>query len=244
VSRPARLRVDELGTVLGVWAHPDDECYLMAATALAASAAGSHVACVTATDGASGTTSDPLRWPTDELAATRRRELATSLEVLGLGDHTWLDLPDGGLQALDPAVGIGLVVEVIDRVRPDTVLTFGTDGMTGHPDHIAVGDWAERAVARVLGERCRVLAATRTRPWADAFAAVNAEVYDVAPPPCAPPEEIVLDVRPDAEALGRKVRALLAQSSQTAALASWMGADTYRAWVADEQWVDRRRVGP
>jgi LmbE family N-acetylglucosaminyl deacetylase len=243
VSGRARLQVDELGTVLGVWAHPDDECYLMAATALAAAAAGSRVACVTATDGASGTTSDPVRWPADELAAIRRQELATSLEVLGIGEHTWLDLPDGGLGALDAAHGVGLLCEAIDRVRPDTVLTFGPDGMTGHPDHIAVGDWAERAAALVLGQGCRVLAATRTRPWADAFAAVNAAVYDVAPPPCAPPEHVVLDVRPDAEALDRKVRALEAQASQTAALVSWMGEDTYRAWVADEQWVDRRRVG-
>lgn len=235
----SRLQVEELGTVLGVWAHPDDECYLMASTALAASAAGSHVACVTATDGASGATSDPVRWPQEDLASIRRRELAASLEILGIADHTWLDLPDGGLARWDPAHGIALVCEVIDRVRPDTVLTFGPDGMTGHPDHIAIGDWAELAAARVMGGRCRVLAATRTQPWVDAFAEINAEVYTEAPPPTAPLDALALDVRPGAEAADRKIRALLAQPSQTASLVSWMGEDTYRTWIADEQWVRR-----
>lgn len=43
--------IDDLGTILGVWAHPDDESYLMAGTALRAMARGSRVACVTATAG-------------------------------------------------------------------------------------------------------------------------------------------------------------------------------------------------
>jgi LmbE family N-acetylglucosaminyl deacetylase len=233
------LRVDELGTVLGVWAHPDDECYLMAATALVATAAGSHVACVTATDGAAGTTSDHTRWPQEDLPSIRRRELAASLDILGVTDHTWLDLPDGGLAGWDPAHGIDLVCEVMDRVRPDTVLTFGPDGMTGHPDHVAIGDWAERAAARVMGGRCQVLAATRTQPWVEAFTEINAEVYTLAPPPSAPLDELALDVRPTDEMADRKVRALLAQPSQTAALVSWMGEDTYRAWIGGEHWVRR-----
>lgn len=27
---------------------------------------------------------------------------------------------------------------IVERVRPDTIVTFGPDGITGHPDHIAV----------------------------------------------------------------------------------------------------------
>jgi LmbE family N-acetylglucosaminyl deacetylase len=31
------------------------------------------------------------------------------------------------------------VTELLRSFRPDVVLTFGDDGMYGHPDHIAVG---------------------------------------------------------------------------------------------------------
>lgn len=234
-----RLGATELGTVVGVWAHPDDEAYLMAGTAQLAAAAGSHVACVTATLGEAGETSDDGRWPRAELAVVRRSELAASLAVLGIEDHTQLGLPDGGLPSVDPAVGVTLLSDAFDRIRPDTVLTFGADGMTGHPDHVTIGDWAERAAREVLGDRCRVLAATRTKERVEAFAEVNAEVYGSASPPCAEPDEIVLEARLDGELLDRKVRALYAQPSQTSALSSWMGADVYRGWVADEFWVRR-----
>ena len=35
---------------------------------------------------------------------------------------------------------------LLDDVRPDTVLTFGPDGFTGHPDHRTVSAWTDLAV--------------------------------------------------------------------------------------------------
>ena len=57
--------VPDLGTVLGVWAHPDDEAYLSAGLMLHAREAHERVVVVTATDGEQGTPS-----PT---TASRRR---------------------------------------------------------------------------------------------------------------------------------------------------------------------------
>jgi LmbE family N-acetylglucosaminyl deacetylase len=168
-----RITPSELGTVLGIWAHPDDEAYLMSGTALAAAAAGSTVACVTATAGENGESADDDRWPSARLAEIRRAELAASLAVLGIDDHTCLNLPDGGLANVDQAVGVGMLIAVIKRLRPDTILTFGPDGMTGHPDHITVGNWAAAAAASVASDRCEVLAATKTPEWLETFASVN-----------------------------------------------------------------------
>ncbi|MCL3862498.1 PIG-L family deacetylase [Actinotalea sp. K2] len=235
----ARLTPGDLGTVLGVWAHPDDECYLMAGTAMLAAGAGSHVAIVSATLGEAGVTSDEERWPVAHLAEIRRAELAASLIELGLDDHTWLGLPDGGLADLAPEIGVGLVAEVVERVRPDTVLTFGPDGVTGHPDHVAVGRWAQEAAVAVMGTGCRVLAPTMTADLLAPFAAVNAVVYEWGPPPCSAPDEVVMETVLTGALLDRKVRSLRAQASQTAALESWMGAQTYRAWVSAELWVPR-----
>ena len=75
--------VAELGTVLGVWAHPDDEAYLSAGLMALARDNGQRVVCVTATRGELGTP-DPAAWPPDRLAAERTRELACSLAILGV----------------------------------------------------------------------------------------------------------------------------------------------------------------
>src|SRR4249919_2707816 len=64
--------VSELrGTILSVWAHPDDETYLAAGLMAAAVQAGQRVVCVTATRGELGST-DPDRWPPGEAVAASR----------------------------------------------------------------------------------------------------------------------------------------------------------------------------
>ena len=40
-----------------------------------------------------------------------------------------------------PGSPLAQLATIIDDVRPDTVLTFGPDGMTGHLDHIAASRW-------------------------------------------------------------------------------------------------------
>ena len=225
-----------LGTVLGVWAHPD-ETYLMAGTALVAARQGSHVACLTLTAGEAGETADQERWPQQDLAAIRAAEVKESLTILGIDDHTQLDLPDGGLPSVACAHAVGLIADVVERVRPDTVLTFGPDGMTGHPDHVATGRWAVRAATTVMGDRCRVLAATKTPDWLDRFAAINEGII-TSPPPNTPPDQLALHLRLLADDLDRKVRSLRAQASQTTGLIEALGEDAYRDWLADEYWVE------
>jgi LmbE family N-acetylglucosaminyl deacetylase len=233
-----RITPSELGTVLGIWAHPDDEAYLMSGTALAAAAAGSTVACVTATAGENGESADDDRWPSARLAEIRRAELAASLAVLGIDDHTCLNLPDGGLANVDQAVGVGMLIAVIKRLRPDTILTFGPDGMTGHPDHITVGNWAAAAAASVASDRYVVLAATKTPEWLETFASVNDGILAPAPP-CTQADELALEVTLTGNALEAKIRALKAQASQTTGLRQALGEATYRAWITTEFWVHR-----
>ena len=63
-------------------------------------------------------------------------------------EHHWLDLPDGGCAEADPEQPVTGLRALLDDVRPDTVLTFGPDGFTGHPDHRAVSAWTDLAVRR------------------------------------------------------------------------------------------------
>jgi LmbE family N-acetylglucosaminyl deacetylase len=56
------------------------------------------VVCVTATRGEGGST-DEERWPPATLAAVRERELLRSFEILGVGEHRFLDLPDVDMES-------------------------------------------------------------------------------------------------------------------------------------------------
>ena len=226
-----------LGAVLGIWAHPDDEAYLMAGTAVLALGTGARVGCVTATAGEAGETADEDRWPRRELASIRRTEMRTSLGLLGIDDHEWLQLPDGGLATVDPARGVELVTTVVERFRPDTIVTFGSEGMTGHPDHVAVGNWAAEA-ARDLGG-IRVLAATKTRDWYDEYPDVSRAIFPQGSPR-TDPADLALQVTLPDEVLDRKIAALQSQASQTSGLIDLMGPDAFRIWNRTEFWVDRR----
>jgi LmbE family N-acetylglucosaminyl deacetylase len=224
--------VASLGDVLGVWAHPDDEAYLMGGMMALATDAGHRVACVTATLGDAGETADPDRWPVGELHRIRRGELERSLAVLGVDDHECLGLPDGRLPEVDAEAPVSRITDAVERVRPDTVITFGPDGMTGHPDHRTIGAWTRLALARVES-RPRLLLATKTDAWADHFAEMNAEIFPPGLPPRLPEERAwVLPL--DDDVLERKVRSLEAHASQTAGIIDAFGRERYAAWVRQE----------
>jgi LmbE family N-acetylglucosaminyl deacetylase len=233
--RPAAEMVAGLGTILGVWAHPDDEAYLSGGLMAAAVDAGSRVVCVTATRGEHGT-SDPDAWPSERLAAVREVELAASLNALGVTEHVQLRYPDGGCAEVPADDAVGRIAELIAGVRPDTVVTFGPDGMTGHVDHRTVSAWTTAAVARSTAPQPRLLYATTAAGWSDRFEGLHRALGVFAPglPPRVGPEDVAFDlVLPD-HLLERKVAALLAQTSQVAPLVELMGKDVFRSWVANE----------
>jgi LmbE family N-acetylglucosaminyl deacetylase len=237
--------VADLGTVLGVWAHPDDEAYLSAGLMAAARDAGCRVVCVTATHGELGT-ADPVTWPPDLLAAARARELARCLAVLGVTEHSWLGYRDGACDAVPPGEAVTRLCTVIEDVAPDTVLTFGPDGFTGHPDHRAVSGWVSAAVDRAAPSGTRLLQAAFPARRVARWSALDAElgVYLPGYPVTVAEDRLALDVALDPEETARKVRALLAQETQTAALVAALGIDVYSAWVAEESFVERPRRRP
>jgi LmbE family N-acetylglucosaminyl deacetylase len=237
-----RVRAPEdvaaLGTVLGVWAHPDDEAYLSAGLMALARDAGNRVVCVTATRGELGT-ADPARWPPGLLSAERTGEMARCLGILGVTEHHWLDHPDGGCADADPAAAIGALAELIDQVRPDTVLTFAPDGLTGHPDHRTVSDWTTAAFRRAAPASARLLYTAVEQGWADRWWEVNERlgVYLDAQPDPVRSDRLAVDLTLTGATLDRKVRALRAQTTQTAGLVAELGLAGYTEWVASEFFV-------
>ena len=232
-------QVSALGTVLGVWAHPDDEAYLSGGLMALARDAGARVVCVTATRGEQGT-SDPEAWPPERLAAERTQELARSLAALGVHEHHWLDLPDGGCADADADDVVQRLCALLADVQPDTVLTFGPDGITGHADHRAVSAFTTAAFRQAAPRGSRLLHAAVPEEFARRWAAVETElgVYEPGYPVTVPADRLALDLVLDGATTARKVRALQEQRTQTEGLVAHLGLDTYTEWVSEEAFVE------
>jgi LmbE family N-acetylglucosaminyl deacetylase len=227
----------QLGTILGVWGHPDDEAYLSAAIMAVARDAGQRVVCVTATRGELGT-SDPETWPPEKLAAERTRELEACLATLGVTEHHWLDYPDGGCDRVDPAEPVARLVELMREVRPDTVLTFDPVGGTGHVDHIAACEWTTAAFERAALPGSRLLYATKTPEWTKRFfeAVDPATVMMVEGMELeeVPRHELAVYVKAEGPLLERKFAALACQATQVLPLIEASGEELYALLISEE----------
>jgi LmbE family N-acetylglucosaminyl deacetylase len=230
--------VAELGTILSVWAHPDDETFLSGGIMATAAAHGQRVVCVSATAGELGT-SDPASWPPERLGRVRRWEATASMAILGVADHRFLDLPDGGLAELDPAGPVARLGALVEEVRPDTILTFGPDGRTFHPDHQTVSAWMEQAW-RDAGGQGRLLHSALVDEewdrWGPQLERWNVFMTDERPVP-VPASDLAVDLHLGPELLDRKTAALYAMASQISPSVAAIGDHTFRQLNTRESFI-------
>lgn len=144
------MNIASLGSILGIWAHPDDETWACAGIMAEAIKNGQKVACVTATKGGAGKTASQRKWPQEQLTQIRETELGNALSIIGVHDLHWLGYEDGKLAAADRKRAIVKVAKLIDTIRPDTILTFERQGITGHADHRTICSWTCAAVKQSL----------------------------------------------------------------------------------------------
>lgn len=134
--------------LLVVLAHPDDDT--VCAGTLARAASGDwDVRVIYATSGDAGEDVSEQKLKGAALGREREREGAKSLAALGVRQPPiYLRFGDGTLAKTQPQLTERLTKELAG-MRADVILTFGPDGFTGHPDHIAVGKATDEAASRV-----------------------------------------------------------------------------------------------
>jgi LmbE family N-acetylglucosaminyl deacetylase len=239
-EHPSVMReVTELGTILGVWAHPDDDIYLAAGLMAAATDAGQRVVDVTATRGEGGSM-DEERWPPEEMGDVRTKELLRSLEVLGVKEHRFLegsvdvDMDTG----LDPSTA-DQVRDVMAEVDPDTVVTFGPEGMTGHVAH--------QDISRMTGDAFEAVA----KPGARLFHAVFPsslgetwierlkpfEIFRDGSPRVVANEDLDLELVLAPALLDRKIASIKEHASQIEALYEVFGDEGFKEFMGIESFV-------
>lgn len=227
--------MDELGTILGVWAHPDDETYLTAGLMAKAVREGSRVVCVTATRGEGGSF-DEERWPTTTMGQVREQELMRCLEILGVTEHHWLDCLDVDMDSPLDSTGAPKVRAIMEDVEPDSVLTFGPDGMTDHAGHKSVCEWATQAFHEVARPGAKLYYATTTPEWVAEWVPVynKFDVFRPGTPPVTPREELGIDYVLPSDILELKLQAIQAHASQVEGMVQAFGEDIFRRAMAEE----------
>lgn len=152
LDRPRRLDLDDVGGLVVVAAHPDDETLGAGGLLRRLSSRGVPVTLLVATDGEGshpGSATSPK-----ELRAVRRRELLDAVDAVAEGARVvLLGLPDGGLREHRDDL-LAAITSVVDLAASDgaPLLLCAPWRGDGHRDHRIAGE-VSAEVAQVRGVR-------------------------------------------------------------------------------------------
>ena len=119
--------------MLAIFAHPDDESFGAGGTLAKYAHQGVQVVLLCLTHGGAGIPGVE----TKEAGHIRMHELEQAANQLGIEVYT-IDYPDGGLLNIETQSLVEIVSWWINLVQPQLILTFGPDGISGHPDHVTI----------------------------------------------------------------------------------------------------------
>jgi LmbE family N-acetylglucosaminyl deacetylase len=226
--------------MMAVHAHPDDEASSTGGVLAAYSAQGIRTVVVTCTNGEFGDAQGGVKPGEDghdeqEVARQRLAELRESVAILGVTDLELLGYHDSGMPDWDykdrpeafcniPRAEVAARISaLIERYRPQVLITYDDQGPYQHPDHLHASHCAQAAFADTGIPAKLYLSAIRGSDWQkvwDALRELGAEVpdFEAVDPDIrrrgAESEQRItttIDIRP---VLGRKRDALFAHGSQ------------------------------
>lgn len=227
-------------TMMAVHAHPDDEASSTGGVLATYSALGIRTVVVTCTNGEFGDAPGgikPGQDGHDEQAVARLRlaELRESCAILGVTDLELLGYHDSGMPEWEykdraeafcniPEADVSARISgLIERYRPQVLITYDDRGPYQHPDHVHASRAAQAAFASSGIAAKLYLTAMRRSDWQkiwEALRELGTEVPDFenmdaeARQQAAASEQRIttsVDIRP---VLGRKREALFAHGSQ------------------------------
>lgn len=228
-------------TLMAVHAHPDDEASSTGGVLARYSDEGVRTVVVTCTNGEFGDTPSGVKPGSDghdeqEVAQIRLAELRESIKHLGVTDLELLGYHDSGMLDWDyknrpdvfcnvpQDVAAGRIARLIERYRPQVVITYDDNGGYQHPDHVHASRCTAAAAASTGIPAKLYLTAMRLSRWRELWAALREAGVDVPDRDSSiTPETLrqmedserrittTIDIRP---VLDRKRAALLAHASQ------------------------------
>lgn len=121
-------------TIVCVFAHPDDEAFGPGGTIATLSKDNAvYIICVTNGDAGQNHTQK-----NSDLGGIRKKELSKSAKILSVKKVYFLGCKDGSLSNNLYHEIAQKIQDILEKLRPQTLLTFEPRGISGHIDHIAV----------------------------------------------------------------------------------------------------------
>jgi len=124
-------------TLLGCFAHPDDETWSMSGSLALLAPKGIRCVIWTATRGEAGEIAPDTGVEPEDLAAVREAEERAALAQVGVEQVLFGDFADGKVSDRADDL-VRAVLALLEEVRPDVVVTMEPGGVTAHADHMAV----------------------------------------------------------------------------------------------------------
>jgi LmbE family N-acetylglucosaminyl deacetylase len=221
------------GTTLAIGAHPDDIFFNAAGLLARNQRLGHPVISVNATTGQAASGSfDRCQEETDAFA------------LLGIADVRFLGFEDGQLHNVPFQDGVDAVRELLYLTQPDTVVTFGPDGLTGHSDHIEISHWVTEAFNREAPASSQLLYIAATSGWAEQVIPVLDLADAVYKRPLVVADaDLAFDYRLTNEELTLKLQGIGLHRSQIPQLAKAVGGlDRLLPWFARESLVQAAAI--
>ncbi len=150
-------------TLLAIFAHPDDESFGIGGTLAKYAREGVAVHYLCGTRGESGTVDPKFLQGYADISELRTTELECASRELGLAGVHYLGFRDSGMPgspdnrhpnslfsaSIDDVAG--RIVQFLDQLQPDVVITHDKFGGYGHPDHIKLYHGTVRAYENRYG---------------------------------------------------------------------------------------------
>lgn len=115
--------------IVCIFAHPDDEAFGPGGT-IAYFCQKCEVYEICVTNGDAGRNK--------KLGEIRKKELQASAKILGVKNVTFLEFHDGELNNANYHKVTDSIKKILKKIKPDTIMTFAQNGVSGHLDHVAV----------------------------------------------------------------------------------------------------------
>ncbi len=197
--------------VLTIIAHPDDETMLSGGALILLARAGVEVYYLCATRGEGGEVGEPPVCERQDLGSVREQEMRCAVQTLGGAGVDFLDYIDplvGENEELHPYTDDfdGLVADLIkhiQRLKPDVIVTHGSNGEYGHPAHKLTHQASQTAVHEFGTNAPLLYTFSAAFPEHPRPRLINKD----------DPAHLVLDITP---VLKRKAEAALCHKSQNA----------------------------
>lgn len=149
--------------VVAVFPHQDDESFWAGGTFHLLKAdprVRLHFICLTLGDKSGA--GKALNITDEKQGQIRTKELQLAATVYGADELVQLDYHDQGLQAAGDAAVTARIVELLAKMDPEVVFTYGPDGVTNHIDHRATCRDAAAAFKQSTAQRLYYVTAP---PW-------------------------------------------------------------------------------